>query len=126
MDYVSPTHQEVLDVVQRSNFVVIVDDHRVCGNNKYDGYTILSKNKLNESGKNEFVICVKSIQKNYQDWEGELERTIAHEAVHVAQLCKSTDGLIRPLGFRKNIEEEAFAVQDQPREILRILKKYCL
>ena len=66
------------------------------------------------------------IQKNYQDWEGELERTIAHEAVHVAQLCKSTDGLIRPLGFRKNIEEEAFAVQDQPREILRILKKYCL
>lgn len=126
MDYVSPTHQQILDVVQRSNFVVIVDNHRVCRNDKYDGYTILSKDKLSESGRNEFVICVKTHQKNYQDWEGELGRTIAHEAVHVAQMCKSYDGLIRPLGFRKDIEKEAFAVQDQPREVLRILKKYCL
>jgi len=66
------------------------------------------------------------MQQNYTDWIGEVNRTLAHEALHVAQLCKSKDGLFYPLGFRNDVEKEAFAVQEQPREVLRILKKYCL
>jgi hypothetical protein len=81
---------------------------------------------MNQSRKNEFVICPNVIRKNYQDWQGEVNRTIAHEAAHVAQVCRFNDGYIRPLGFRDDVEKEAFAIQDQPREVLRIVKKYCL
>lgn len=126
MDYLTPTHQEILDVIQQSSVVVLVDNHKVCMTEKYDGYVISPRNSLNQSGRNEFVICTKTIQKNYSDWQGEINRTIAHEAVHVAQMCRFNDGYIRPLGFRKDVEVEAFAIQDQPREVLRILKKYCL
>ena len=126
MDYVTPTHQDILDVIRQSNFMVYVNNHKVCKTQKYDGYVITPRNSLNQSRKNEFVICPNVIRKNYSDWQGEINRTIAHEAVHVAQVCKSNDGYIRPLGFRKDIEKEAFAIQDKPREVLRILKKYCL
>ena len=126
MDYISPTHQEILDVVKQANVMVIVDNHKVCRNDEYDGYVTTTRNPLNQQGKNEFVICVRTHKKNYEDWQGELERTIAHEAIHVAQVCKSNDGYIRPLGFRDDVEKEAFAVQSQPKEVLRIIKKYCL
>lgn len=126
MDYVSPTHQEILNVIQQANVLVIMDNHKVCKTKKYDGYTITTKNPLNQSRKNEFVICTEVIQKNYNDWQSELNRTIAHEAIHVAQMCKSNDGYLELLGFRKSIEDEAYAVQDQPREVLRIVRKYCL
>lgn len=126
MDYVSPKHQEILDTVRQANFILIVDTHRVCEKHEYDGYVISPKNHLNESGRNEFVICVTTHQKNYEDWKNELERTIAHEAIHVAQMCKSDDGYIRPLGFGSDVEKEAYTVQSQPGEVLRIIKKYCL
>jgi hypothetical protein len=126
MDYLTPTHQEILDVIRQSNVVVLVDNHKVCMTEKYDGYVISPRNSLNQSGRNEFVICTNVIQKNYEDWQGEINRTIAHEAVHVAQMCRFNDGYIRPLGFRKDVEAEAFTIQDQPREVLRIVKKYCL
>jgi hypothetical protein len=126
MDYITPTHQDILDAIRQSNFVVFVNNHKVCRTQKYDGYVITPKNPLNQSRKNEFVICPNVIRKNYKDWKGEINRTIAHEAVHVAQVCRSNDGYIRPLGFRKDIEKEAFAIQDKPREVLRIVRKYCL
>ena len=126
MEYLTPTHQEILDVIRQANVVVLMDNHKVCKTQKYDGYVITTRNSLNQSRKNEFVICPNVIEKNYNDWQGEINRTIAHEAVHVAQMCRFNDGYIRPLGFRKDVEAEAFAIQDQPREVLRILKKYCL
>ena len=126
MDYITPTHQEILNVIRQSNFMVFVNNHKVCKTQKYDGYVITKINHLNQSGRNEFVICADVIQTNYTDWQGELNRTIAHEAIHVSQACKSNDGYIRPLGFRDDVEKESFAVQDQPREVLRIIKKYCL
>jgi hypothetical protein len=126
MDYVTPTHQDILDAIRQANFVVLISNHKVCKTQKYDGYVITTLNPMNQSRKNEFVICPNVIRKNYQDWQGEVNRTIAHEAVHVAQVCRFNDGYIRPLGFRDDIEKEAFAIQDQPREVLRIVKKYCL
>jgi hypothetical protein len=71
-------------------------------------------------------MCTYTTKKVYEDWQGEINRTLAHEAIHVAQVCKSNDGYVRPLGFRNDVEKEAFAIQDHPREVLRILKKYCL
>jgi hypothetical protein len=126
MEYLTPTHQEILDVLRQANVAVIVNNHKVCREDKFDGYALTWRDPMNNLGKNALVMCNNTIRKNYDDWVGEINRTLSHESVHVAQVCKSNDGYIRPLGFRKDIEKEAFAIQDKPREVLRILKKYCL
>lgn len=114
-----------MNVLQQSN-VVVVENHAVCKKYHIDGYTMSWRDPDNNLKKNTLVMCNKTIAQNYNDWVGEINRTLAHEAVHVSQMCKSNDGYIRPLGFRKDIETEAFAIQDNPGEVLRILKKYCL
>ena len=126
MDYLTPTHQEILDVLNQIGVAVYVNEHQVCRTRQYDGMVLTTKDHRNQSGRTQFVLCENVVQTNYADWQGEMNRTIGHEAVHVAQACKRRDGYISPLGFRKDVEKEAFAIQDQPREVLRILKKYCL
>lgn len=126
MEYLTPTHQEIVNVLQQVNIEIIVDNHPICKTKKFDGYLITNKNLKYKPKKTQLVLCEEVMFTNYQDGAGEVNRTLAHETVHVAQSCKSGDGYIQPLGFRKNIEQEAFAIQDQPREVLRILKKYCL
>jgi len=126
MDYLTPTHQEIIDVLNQSGVAVIVNDHKVCDTRKYDGMVLTVKDHRNSSNKTQLVLCENVVQQNYVDWQGEMNRTIAHESVHVAQICKVPNGHLYPLGFRNDIEKEAFAIQDQPREVLRILKKYCL
>ncbi len=126
MEYLTPTHQEILDAVRQAGVVVLVNEHKFCGNDLLDGYAITWRDPMNNVGKNVLVMCNDTIKKNYTDWVGEINRTLAHEAVHVAQMCKEGKGYVEPLGFRNDVEKEAFAIQDQPREVLRIVRKYCL
>jgi hypothetical protein len=126
MEYLTQTHQEIVNTLQLANVQVIVNDHPICKTKKFDGYVITNKNPKYKPKRTQLVLCEEVMFTNYQDGPGEVNRTLAHESVHVAQVCKSGDGYIRPLGFRKDIEQESFAIQDQPREVLRILKKYCL
>ena len=126
MDYLTPTHQEILNVLNQSGVIVYVNEHRICDTRQYDGYVITSKDASNSTGKTQFVLCENVMKTNYADWQGEVNRTLAHEAVHVAQVCKNGSGYLSTLGFKNDVEKEAFAIQDQPREVLRILKKYCL
>ena len=126
MEYLTPTHQEIMNVLQQANVQVIVDDHSICKTKKFDGYVITKKDPKYKPERTQLVLCKETMFTNYQDGSGEVNRTLAHESVHIAQVCRFNDGYIRPLGFRKDIEAEAFAIQDQPREVLRILKKYCL
>jgi hypothetical protein len=126
MEYLTPTHQEILDVLRQANVVVIVNDHKVCQKDKFDGYALSWRDPMNTLKKTSLVMCNESIKKNYDNWVGEINRTLSHESVHVTQMCKEGNGYVKPLGFRKDVEKEAFAIQDQPREVLRILKKYCL
>jgi hypothetical protein len=120
------THQQILEVLHGARVSIVVDNHQACAHNKFDGYAFTWRDKLNRTGKNALVICLKTLKANYQDLEGELGRTIAHEAVHIAQMCKSGDGYVEPLGFKRDAEKEAFAIQDNPKEVLRIVRKYCL
>jgi hypothetical protein len=113
-------------VLRQANVAVIVNNHKVCHKGKVDGYAMTWRDPDNKLRKNVLLMCNNTIKKNYSDWVGELNRTLAHESVHVAQMCKEGDGYIEPLGFRKGVEQEAFAIQDNPREVLRVLKKYCL
>ena len=126
MEYLTPTHQEIMNVLQQVNVQVIVNNHPICETKKFDGYLITKKDFKYKPKRTQLVLCETVMFTNYQDGPGEVNRTLAHETVHAAQSCNSGDGYIRPLGFRKDIEAEAFAIQDQPREVLRILKKYCL
>jgi hypothetical protein len=126
IEYLTATHLQIIASLRSANIAIIVNTHKVCSTNKFDGYAISPKHKLNETGRNEIAICMNTIKRNYADWNHEVNRTIAHESVHLAQMCKSRDGYIRPLGFRKDIEAEAFAIQDNPKEVLRIVRKYCL
>lgn len=126
MEYLTPTHQEILDILNQINVEIIVDNHPICESRKFDGYVMSPVDHRNPTNRTQFLMCNSVIKTNYDDWQGEINRTLAHEALHVAQFCKSGDGYARPLGFRNDVEKEAFAVQDQPREVLRILKKYCL
>jgi hypothetical protein len=126
MEYLTPTHQEILDVLRQAQIAIVVNEHKLCRTQKYDGYALTWKDPHNNLRKNMLLMCNNVIKKNYSDWVGEINRTLAHEAVHMAQICRSNDGYIRPLGFRDDVEKEAFAIQDQPREVLRIVKKYCL
>jgi len=126
MDYLTPTHIQILEVLNQSGTIIHVNEHRICDTRQYDGYVITSKDPSNKTGRTELILCENVVKQNYSDWMGEMNRTLAHEAVHVAQQCKRGDGYLSPLGFKNDIEKEAFAIQDQPREVLRILKKYCL
>ena len=126
MEYLTPTHQEIMNVLQQANVQVIVDDHSICKTKKFDGYVITKKDPKYKPKRTQLILCEEVMFTNYQDGPGEVNRTLAHEAVHIAQVCRFNDGYILPLGFRKDVEAEAFAIQDQPREVLRILKKYCL
>jgi hypothetical protein len=126
MEYLTPTHQEILDVLRQANVTVIVNNHKVCREDKFDGYALTWRDSMNVIKKTTLVMCNNTIKKNYVDWEGEINRTLSHESVHIAQICKEGNGYIEPLGFRKDVEKEAVAIQDNPREVLRILKKYCL
>jgi len=126
IEFLTPTHLDIINALKQSGVAVVVDSHKICKTQKFDGYFITKIDNHNAYKKPVLLICLKTIRKNYEDWQGELNRTIAHEAVHAAQACKSRDGYIRTLGFRKDIEEEAFAIQDKPKEVLRVIRKYCL
>lgn len=122
--YLLPVHLEILETLQSAR-IHVTEVHSKCNGN-FDGWVITRRDKSNRSGKTELVICTETIKRNYSHWQYEINRTLAHESVHVAQSCKEGNGYIERLGFRKDLEEEALAIQDNPREVLRILKKYCL
>ena len=118
---------QLLQVLQQSKVTILENSLSACGNDyKWDGWTFTKKDRRNVSKTHtEMVICTNTHKTNYSNWASELNRTLTHEAVHVAQICKSGDGVI-PLGFKKGVEDEAFALQDRPDEVIRIIKKYCL
>jgi len=125
-EFLTPVHLEIVHALRQSGVAVLVENHKICKTQKFDGHFLTKIDKQNPVGKPILLVCIETIKRNYEDWQGELNRTIAHEAVHAAQACKWNDGYIRELGFRKDIEKEAFAIQDKPREVLRVIRKYCL
>jgi hypothetical protein len=123
IEFLTSTHLEIINALRQSSIAVLVENHKICKTQKFDGYFLTEIDKQNLTGNPILLVCLKTIQKNYQEWQAELNRTIAHEAAHAAQACKWKDGYIRTLGFRDDVEQEAFAIQDKPKEVLRVIKK---
>jgi hypothetical protein len=125
LNYLQPTQLEIYNTLQQAN-VVVLENHQTCGTEKqWDGWTFTTKDYRNSYNRTMLVMCTTTLKANYEDWKREINRTISHEAVHVAQACKEGRGSLEILGFKNDFEKEAFAIQDNPKEVLRILKKYC-
>ena len=125
VNYLQPTQMEILSTLQQAN-VVVVENHKSCNpKGTWDGWTFTPRDHRNPYNTTMLVMCTDTIQSVYGDWQLEINRTISHESVHVSQACKEGRGGLEKLGFRKDLEKEAFAIQDNPKEVLRILKKYC-
>lgn len=102
-----------------------------------------------DSKKKTFIVCTDQI-KTSSNPSHYANETIFHEAVHVAQTCKSGDGYIEPFGIAKtamgltvsrkkalnkavaiagekvrSIEHEAFWMEDKPEKVRYVLNKYC-
>jgi len=102
---------------------------------------------------NKVFICTDRIQSSGHDPYQYVNETLYHEAVHVAQICRSrknflmTDSLglskqNMPLSWNKrediqksikatgdpniaHMEHEAFYLEDKPEQVLKYVKKFC-
>lgn len=133
--------RDVYDLVAQK--VRVVENAPICRQHDIYGWYKSSKNTL--------TICTAKIKStagpNLREYVSE---TLFHEAVHVAQSCKANDGYIEAFGISKshmpiserrlgdvqtsvsingekvrNIEHEAFWMEDKPEKVKYVLEKYC-
>ena len=135
--YLSPEGKQILDLIAKARFTV-KENISWCSNPRYDGGIIL-ENKT-------FFVCTKTLIKR-ENPNKELNDTVYHEAVHVAHSCNG----MKPLGIPLNrmpltaeklqyvnnsvslvkkkdnrrLEHEAYWLEDNPKETIKYLRKFC-
>ncbi len=137
--YLSPQSQEIYNLI--SQRVRVVENAPVCRQYDIYGFYELSKNTL--------VFCTDKI-KSRNNIEYDVNETLLHESVHVAQSCKAGRGYVSAFGISKshmplterrridinssvkisgesirNIEHEAFWMEDKPDKVKYVVQKYC-
>ena len=136
--YLSPESTEIYQMISRR--IRVVENTPIC--RKYDIYGWFDVNEKT------MTICTDRIVSR-NDSEHYVNETLLHESVHIAQYCKNKS--LTPLGItpsqlqlssRRNqdvesavkisgplvrqIEREAFWMEDKPNEVKYVVKKYCL
>jgi hypothetical protein len=136
--YLSPESTEIYQIISRR--IRVVENTPIC--RKYDIYGWFDANEKT------MTICTDRIVSR-NDSEYYVNETLLHESVHIAQYCKNKS--LTPLGItplqlqlssRRNrdvesavkmagplvrqIEREAFWMEDKPNEVKYVVKKYCL
>jgi hypothetical protein len=136
--YLSPESTEIYQMISRR--IRVVENTPIC--RKYDIYGWFDVNKKT------MTICTDRIVSR-NDSEYYVNETLLHESVHIAQYCKNKS--LIPLGItpsqlqlssRRNqdvesavkisgpsvrqIEREAFWMEDKPNKVKYVVKKYCL
>ena len=136
--YLSPQSMEIYQIISRR--IKIVENTPICRKHDiYGWFNVIEKT---------MTICTdRIISRN--DSEYYINETLLHESVHIAQYCKNKS--LTPLGIdssqlqlssRRNqdvesavkisgplvrqIEREAFWMEDKPNEVKYVVKKYCL
>ena len=135
--YLSPESTEIYQMISRR--IRVVENTSIC--RKYDIYGWFNVNEKI------MTICTDRIVSR-NDYRYYVNETLLHESVHVAQYCKNKS--LTPLGIassqlqlssRRNqdvesavkisgplvrqIEREAFWMEDKPNEVKYVVKKYC-
>jgi hypothetical protein len=136
--YLSPESTEIYQMISRR--IRVVENTPIC--RKYDIYGWFNVNEKT------MTICTDRIVSR-GDHRYYVNETLLHESVHIAQYCKNKS--LIPLGIassqlqlssRRNqdvesavrisgpsvrqIEREAFWMEDKPNEVKYVVKKYCL
>jgi len=136
--YLSPESTEIYQMISRR--IRVVENAPIC--RKYDIYGWFNMDEKT------MTICTNRIVSR-GDYRYYVNETLLHESVHVAQYCKNKS--LTPLGIassqlklssRRNqdvesavkmsgpsvrqIEREAFWMEDKPNEVKYVVKKYCL
>jgi hypothetical protein len=136
--YLSPESTEIYQMISRR--IRVVENTPIC--RKYDIYGWFNVNEKI------MTICTDRIVSRGES-EYYVNETLLHESVHIAQYCKNKS--LTPLGIassqmklssRRNqdvesavkisgpsvrqIEREAFWMEDKPNEVKYVVKKYCL
>jgi hypothetical protein len=137
--YLSPASQEVYKMISKK--VRVVENTPIC--RQYDIYGWF------DSTKNTLTFCTNKI-KSKGNTKYDVNETLLHESVHVAQACKSNSSYMIPFGISKNqmllterrkndvnisvsmngenvrsLEHEAFWMEDKPNKVKYVVQKYC-
>ena len=136
--YLSPQSTEIYQMISRR--IRVVENTPICRKHDiYGWFNVIEKT---------MTICTDRIISN-DNSKYYMNETLLHEAVHLAQYCKNKS--LTPLGIdssqlqlssRRNqdlesavkisgssvrqIEREAFWMEDKPNEVKYVVKKYCL
>ena len=136
--YLYPQSQEIYQMVARA--IRVVENAPVC--RKHDIYGWFSHTSRT------LAICTSRIASR-ENTVHSINETLLHESVHLAQYCKNK--ALLPLGIApsqiqlsarrkldvekavkiigpsiRQVENEAFWLEDKPNEVKYVLKKYCL
>jgi hypothetical protein len=137
--YLSPASQEIYQMISRK--VRVVENAPICRSQQIFGQY--------DGNQNTLTFCTQKI-KNHGDVKYYINETLLHESVHIAQFCKSFIGYMKPLGIFKasmnlsgrrledlnssvkingegvrQLEHEAFWMEDKPSKVKYVLQKYC-
>ena len=128
--YLTPLGKEIINSVMLANYNVR-ENAPICRNKEIVGY-IKSK---------DFVICTNNIKNTVSPVSYYVNETVYHEATHVAQYCKGSklnivtyldknkeDNVARSLkvsNSSSSYENEAYYLEDKPKEVLHYLKRFC-
>ena len=128
--YLTPLGKEIINSVMLANYN-IRENAPICRNKEIVGY-IKSK---------DFVICTNNIKNTVSPVSYYVNETVYHEATHVAQYCKGSKlnivtyfdknkeyNVARSLkvsNSSSSYENEAYYLEDKPKEVLHYIKKFC-
>ncbi len=136
--YLSPDGQSIYNMVSQK--VRVVENAPVC--RQYDIFGFYS------APKKTLTFCTDKI-KSYGDVDHYVFETLLHESTHVAQSCKGNFRDLIPFGINpssmylterretdlkkvvafdyrlKQVDREAFWMEDKPSQVKYVLQKYC-
>lgn len=134
--YLTPIGFDIIQNIANAKYK-ISENVEFCKNPNLFGYADFNR---------KLVICTENIKRSNYDVETYVNKTVYHEAVHVAQLCNGYKSLGIPMsqmvlssnklqGVQNSVkastasakmEHEAYWMEDMPYEANQVVKKYCL
>lgn len=138
--YLTPANQEIYKIVSQK--VRVNENAPICRKYEIFGWYQATNNTL--------TFCTKAI-KDFGNVSYYVNETLLHESAHIAQACKSNNGYVREFGISpksmplserrksdvssavkdhgdkvRQIEHEAYWMEDKPNQVKYVLRKYCM
>ena len=132
--YLTPIANQIINNAIKAGYSV-KENIGYCRDKNYFGYADFDK----------LVICTKNIKNSGYDVPHYINETVYHEATHVAHMCNGykpfyislkdmplSDSKLQDVkksviisNASKQMEHEAFWMEDKPEKVNYVLKKYC-